>query len=68
MCQNFEIELCRESRLQLKILQVAKLMFKLKGRRFYDIIMIQEETKAAFDKFRKQDLCKCFQQLILLLD
>jgi len=30
--------------------------------------MIQEETQAALDKFRTQDLCKCLQQLILLLD
>jgi len=68
MCQNFEIELCRELQLQLKVLQVTKLMFTLKRRRIYDIIMIQEETQSALDRFRTQDLCKCFQQLILLLD
>jgi hypothetical protein len=56
MCQNFEVKLCGESRLQLKVMQVIKLMFTLKGRRFCDIIMIQEETQAALDKFRTQDL------------
>jgi len=37
MCQNFEIELCIESWLQLKVLQVTKFMYTLKGRRFYDL-------------------------------
>jgi hypothetical protein len=67
MCQNFETELCRGSWLQLKVLQVTKLMFTLKRRRIYDM-MIHEEAQAALDRFRTQDLCKCFQQLILLVD
>jgi hypothetical protein len=42
-------------------------MFTLKGRRFYEN-HDQEEIQAALDKFRTQDLCKYFQQLIMLLD